>query len=141
MPLAAVRLPAFTVVLVTSCLALGCGGSPTGPDPVYDMKSETFSGSLNTGGGASFPFVVVNPGSIDVSITQLSPVSTLSMGLSLGSWDAATEACTQQVTTSGATLNTVYSASPNGPGNYCVSIFDSGNVQAEIGFTLSVTHY
>ena len=141
MPLAAVRFPSLPVVLVTSCLALGCGGSPTEPDPVYDVKSETFSGSLNTGGGASFPFSVVNPGSIDVSITQLSPVNTLSMGLSLGSWDATTEACTQQVTTSGATLNMVYSASPNGPGNYCVSIFDSGNVQAETAFTLNVMHY
>lgn len=134
---AAIRWAVACTILVTSA---NCGTTPTQPAPVYDLKTETFSGSLNTGGGAHFPFSVVNPGDINVTITQMSPASNLTVGLALGSWEATTEVCTDQLSTS-ASVNIAYAASPSGAGNYCVRIFDSGNVQAQTEFTLSVTHY
>jgi hypothetical protein len=63
------------------------------------------------------------------------------MGLALGSWDAATSTCTQQLSTNLATLNVVFNANPSAPGEYCVGIFDVGNVQVSTNFVLTVTYY
>ena len=134
---------AAVIVIVTSSLA--CGGTPpTQPDqtpaPVFEPKTETYSGSLNSGGGAAFHFAVTNPGNIIATITRLAPVSTLTMGLSLGFWEDATSVCSEALKNS-VTLNVPVAGSPSGPDEYCVGIFDVGNIQAPTEFTLVVTHY
>jgi hypothetical protein len=63
------------------------------------------------------------------------------MGIAMGFWDAATSTCTEQLTTTDATVNVSYGAEPDSPGEYCVGIFDTGNVQVSSDFTLRVTHY
>lgn len=142
------RVPAtarFAAVFAALVTSMACGSTPTEPTappaPVYELKTSTFPGKVTTGGSVGFPFTVVNPGDISLSIIELAPVSTLTMGLALGSWDAAASLCTQQLTTNTATLNTVFSASPSAPGEYCVGIFDIGNVQVSSDFTLKVTYY
>ena len=143
------RAPAnaiFIAGLAALLSSIGCGAkSPTQPDPapapVYELKTSTFTGTVKAGESAAFPFTVVNPGDIGVSITELGPISTLSMGIALGSWDAAASTCTQQLTTTAATLNVVFNASPSAPGEYCVGIFDTGNVQGSSDFSLKVTYY
>lgn len=132
----------FAAVFAALLASLACGATtPTEPDPVYELKTSNFTGTVKTGATVSFPFAVVNPGDINVSITALSPVSTLTMGIGLGSWDAAAETCTQQLTTTSATLNVVFTASPSAAGDYCVGIFDTGNVQDSSDFELKVTYY
>ena len=136
---ATARLVAVFAALLAS---IACGAeTPTEPAPVYELKTSMFTGTVKTGGTVSFPFTVVNPGDISVSITALSPVSTLTMGIGLGSWDAAAETCTQQLTTTTATVNVVFNASPSAAGGYCVGIFDIGNVQDSSDFELKVTYY
>jgi hypothetical protein len=133
------------VVLASLVATIACGGTtptePTTPAPVYELKTSTFTGKLTTGGSAGFPFTVVNPGDISLSITELAPVSTLTMGLVLGSWDAVASTCTQQRSTNTATVNLVFSASPSAAGEYCVGIFDVGNIQVSTDFALKVTYY
>jgi hypothetical protein len=131
---------AAAVVIAMSSLACGGGSTPTEPAPVYEQKTETYSGTLNTGGSAAFGFTVTNPGDIVAKITELSPVSTLTMGLSLGYWDTTTSLCSQDITAS-VTLNTTLTGSPPGPATYCVGVYDVGNVQAPTTFTIVVTHY
>jgi hypothetical protein len=122
--------------------SIACGATtPTEPAPVYELKTETFTGSVDAGGTTAFPFTIVNPGDIQVSITALGPNSTASMGISLGFWTAATSVCTEQLSNSSATLNVAFAASPSQAGEYCVTIWDSGNVQVSSTFTLKVTHY
>jgi hypothetical protein len=131
----------FAAAAAIALSALACGGeTPTEPAPVYEQKTETYIGTLNTGGGAAFDFTVTNPGNIVAKITELSPVSTLTMGLSLGYWDATTSSCSQDIRES-VTLNTTLSGSPPGPAQYCVGVYDVGNVQAPTTFTIVVTHY
>ena len=137
---AGARLAAATAIVLSSLACGGTAATPTEPAPVYEQKTETYSGTLNTGGGTAFDFTVTNPGNIVAMITELSPVSTLTMGLSLGYWDATTSRCSQDITGS-VTLNTTLSGSPPGPAQYCVGIFDVGNVQVATAFTLVVTHY
>jgi hypothetical protein len=138
----AVKLSALTAVLVA---ATACGSTPTTPTqpdaPVYELKTETFSGNVKVGGTVAFPFTVVNPGQIQVGITALAPTSTLTMGIALGFWDPAALTCTQQLSNPTATLGVPYAANPSAPGEYCVGIFDTGNVTVSSDFTLTVTHY
>jgi len=122
----------------------GCGTStPTESTPVtYEQKTEMYSGTLNVGETKPFHFTVTNPGSIDAAITSLSPISTLTMGLNLNFWDAVAETCARSnVSTEVARVNTAISGTPQQAGEYCVSIFDVGNVQGPTDFTITVLHY
>ncbi len=128
------------ILMMMGSLACGSAQTPTEPAPVYEQKTETYTGTINTGGNAAFDFTVSNPGNIVAKITELSPVSTLTMGLWLGYWDAPNSSCTQDITAS-VTLNVTVSGAPPGPAQYCVGISDVGNVQAPTTFTIVVTHY
>ncbi len=134
------RLAAATVIVLSSLACGGTASTPTEPAPVYEQKTETYTGTLNTGGGAAFNFAVTNPGNIVAKITELAPVSTLTMGLSLGFWDATTSLCSQDISAS-VLLNATVSGSPPGPAQYCVGIYDVGNVQVPTTFTIILTHY
>ncbi len=137
---AGARLAGATVIALSSLACGGTASTPTEPAPVYEQKTETYTGTLNTGGGAAFDFTVTNPGNIVAKITELAPVSTLTMGLSLGYWDATTSVCSQDISAS-VLLNATVSGSPPGPAQYCVGIYDVGNVQVQTTFTIVVTHY
>ena len=109
----------LVVVCVILLVAVACGATtPTEPAPVYELKTETFTGTVITGGTTAFPFTVVNPGQIQVAITALAPVSSLTMGIGLGFWDATASTCTQQLSTPSATLNVAFAADPSSAGEY-----------------------
>jgi hypothetical protein len=135
-------LAARLAVVVVLLSAIACGAkTPTEPAPVYDLKTETFTGTIGVAGKVPFKFTVVNPGDIQVAMTALAPTSTLVMGIALGYWDGTTETCVEQLSTTSATLNVGFTASPSSAGDYCVALFDTGNVQGASDFTLTVTHY
>ena len=136
------RFTAVALLVMVSSFACGGdgGGTPTEPAPVFEQKTESYSGSLNVSGGAAHHFTVANPGNIVARITQLAPVSTLTMGLSLGFWDDTTSLCSQDINNA-VTLNTAVTGSPAGPDEYCVGIFDVGNLQSPVEYTIVVTHY
>ena len=101
--------------------AAGCQEkqTPVEPDPVYPLITESFSGTIEKDGRKGFPFTVTNPGRINTSITSLSPVSTLTMGLGLGAWDATAETCTEQLQAqNGVRLNVVFGGDPPAAGVY-----------------------
>jgi hypothetical protein len=133
----------FVALLFVLSGSLACGAkTPTEPDlPVYELKTQTFMGNVRVGGTVAFSFTVVNPGDIQVAITALAPTSTLTMGIAMGFWDSTTSTCSQQLSTTVATLNAVFPATPSAPGEYCVGIFDTGNVVVSSDFTLTVTYY
>ena len=107
---------------------------------MFEQKTETYSGTLTVSGGAAHHFTVANPGDIVARITQLAPVNTLTMGLSLGFWEDTTSLCSQEINNA-VTLNAAVSGNPSGPDEYCVGIFDVGNLQAPVEYTVVVTHY
>lgn len=135
-------LPIVGVVgaLVVALTASGCNKTPAAPDDA-SQKTENYSGTLGPGEARTFHFGVATPGTINVSITTLTPLSTVTMGLRIGAWEAATESCPQQVFSESARLNLVLTGNPQGPGEYCVAIYDVGNLQAATTFGLTVTHF
>ena len=134
----AVRLAVAIAVVGSNA----CGANtPTEPAPVYELKESVFTGTVEIAGKLPFMFTVVNPGTIRVSITALAPTSTIAMGVALGFWDAAATTCVEELSTNAATLNVALTATPSAPGDYCVAIYDSGNVQVPTEFTMRVTYY
>jgi hypothetical protein len=123
----------------------GCGSStdtPTAQTPVtYTKLTETYTGTVAVGETKAFHFPVTNPGQLDATITALGPLSSLTMGLNLGGWDPTTETCPKLLYTDAARLNQLLSGTPQSAGEYCVSIYDVGNVQTPAEFTLTINHY
>jgi hypothetical protein len=135
-----------TAALTILLASWGCGSTtstPTQSTPVtYEQKTETYTGTLNVGETKPFHFTVTNPGSLDAAITTLSPVSTLTMGLWLGAWDPLTETCPKSsVFNDAVRVNVPVSGTPQQAGEYCVAIWDVGNVQNATDFTITVLHY
>jgi hypothetical protein len=124
--------------------AWGCGSStPTSSTPpvTYPQLTETYTGTILPGETKAFHFTVTNPGSLDVAITSLAPVSTLTMGLQLGAWDPLTETCSKALPNDSARISVPLSGTPQQAGEYCTAIYDVGNLQGATVFTLTVLHY
>lgn len=143
-------LPVAVIVL-----SLGCG-SKTPTAPTYDNFTDVFSdGVLVQGSTVANPdfgpadkphkFTVLKgdstyPGSISVTVGFLSP-SVAVFGIGLTTWNASTQSCNLplQYTTYTGTLGVPVSATAPA-GDYCVAIFDVGNVVGSSNYTMTVGH-
>jgi len=146
--------PAFTpLAVVTLALAAaisGCGGSsnssnslPTAPTP--NVVTETFNGSIAQGQTTVFNFTITNSGyTVLAGYTSISPASVTALGLGIGNWDSGTQTCGLNVTQNDSSHSgsTAISGSA-GSGNFCVRVYDGGNVPADTTatFTVQVQHY
>jgi hypothetical protein len=146
---AMMRRRRFIDVLVLGALAAaatvtlaGCSSDTTSvTTPSVTTSTETFSGSLTQSSTVIHAFSVTTKGSVTVSLTAVSPLSTMALGVSLGSWSGTTCSSTlaeNKDARSGATALTGTAAS----GDYCVRVYDSGNVPSDwtVAYTVDVVH-
>src|SRR5512139_986822 len=83
--------------------ASSCGeSSPAGPSPT--LKTESFTGTLGTGGSVIHPFVVGAAGTITVGLASLTGADSIGMGI--GGWDGSTCTLSASATTSAARFGT-----------------------------------
>ena len=140
------------VVAVVGILlaAWGCGGSPTAATTTYTQVSSVYAGTLNAGQTPldlnAYHFAVTNPGPLDVQLSSLAPISTLTMGLRISVWDPTTGTCPAQTScticeSQAAKVGGFLEVSPPGPGEYCVAIYDVGNLQQNSDYSITVLHY
>ena len=128
------------IVLGLAAGAAACGSSstPTTPTTPTPTVTDTFNGTLNQNGATTFSFTAAASGSISATLATLAPDSTLKIGLSLGTWNGA--ACTIVIANDGATQGTAVGGNINSAGNYCVRVYDIGNVTNPVTYTVTVTH-
>ena len=129
MNLPAVRLLALCALITSGALAAGsCSKSadsnPTAPDQV--TKVDTFSGSLARSGAAIHTFTVSVAGAVVVGLTDVAPVSTLTLGVAIGTSDGT--ACGIVTSNDNARLNTTALSGTANPGNFCLRIYDAGSI-------------
>ena len=86
------------------------------------------------------PFHGEAGGNISATITKLSPLTTITVGLGLGVFDASTSTCTLQLFADSAKINVVLSASVGVPGEICVGVYHVGNVTDSVDYEVSITH-
>ena len=137
------RNAAGLVALIGVAMSLACGSSPSTTAPSAATFTDTFSGTVLQGGSNKDQnhFTVHQaPGSISVTITKLAPLSTITIGLGLGVYDATNQVCNLQLLSDTAKLNLVLSANVSVAGELCVGLYDVGNIVDSIDFEVSVTH-
>jgi hypothetical protein len=143
------RLPLLVAVLT---LTLGaCDGSSTSttsttaPTETPVLTTETFTGSVGQGGTAIHPFPVKLSGySLLAGFTSLNPSSQTSLGLGIGTWDASTATCgLNQLQNDAAKAGSTALTGTASAANYCVRVYDGGNIAAgaTVGYAVQVQHY
>ena len=130
-------------LLLLAPLATACGSdnpttNPNAPTPV--AVTETLTGTLTPNGGRTHEFVVQQAGTVTVKLTALAPDDTISIGLSLGTWNGAV--CSAILSNDKASLNTTVTGTAQNTGFFCARVFDAaGSLIAATDYTIDVTHF
>jgi len=135
----------WTRLLAAALLAAaaGCGSaSPTTPSPSAPaITTDDFSGSVAQLGSESHVFAVAANGTVTIELTAVSPLTTMSLGVAVMTSDGTN--CLAQISQNAdARTGAVALVGTAATGNYCVRVYDSGNVQPStaVGYTVQVVH-
>lgn len=137
------RFITFRAVLVLFALgsaACGSDSPTTNPDTSTPVSvTESFTDTLTVNGGRTTPFTASRAGTVTARITALSPDDTVSIGLSLGTWNGTV--CQIILANDAAVLNSTITGTAQGTGQFCARIYDVGKLTAATDYTIEVTHF
>ena len=128
---------------VSACSGSSSDSALASPTTTPTLVTENFSGSIDQYGTAIHPFSVkVSGGSLAAGFTSVGPLATMALGMGIGTWDGTT--CGLAVSQNdNARAGFVALSGTAQAGNYCIRVYDSGNVAAggSATYALQVTHY
>lgn len=132
----------FLVPLVATVTLAGCGSDnnlnvPTTPTTPTQI-TETFSGTLNVNGAATYNFPVERAGQVSAQIKALSDQAA-TIGLNLGTWNG--QSCAIIIANTNAVLNTTVIGTASTSGNFCVWLNDVGKLTAGVAYSIDVIHF
>ncbi len=122
--------------ITLALLGVACGGSST--SPTGPTTTVTFSGTLAANATAVYAFTVVQDGTVSLTLTSLSPQTTITMGMGIGYPDP-TGACSLATAYEAASIGYTLSG-PINAGAYCLAFYDVGNVLTSVNYVLTLTH-
>lgn len=131
---------AAACVLATAACA-SSSSSPTTPASTPPTITETFTGTIAQTQSATYPFTVSATGSVQISLTSVAPLATMALGVGVttgGTPCGTTNTVQNTDARAGATaLGGIMVA-----GQYCVAVFDPGNIpdSSSATFTVQVVH-
>lgn len=131
-------------LLCAALLASACNSNnpflaqPTATGPATQI-TDNFPGTLTVNGGVTFPFSVQQTGTITATLTALSPDSSVTVGLLMGTWNGTS--CAVSIVNDAATVNATVTGNATGTGNFCVRVYDVGKLSAPTDFNVSIVHY
>jgi len=137
------------LLIALGTLQVGCDGnsSPTAVVveelPPAETIAEEFSGTIALGTTSCHFFSQVALGDVRLSVTGLMPLETLTIGMGIGTADEAQETgCALFARDNSVRLGDVLTSNSNDVGDYCVCVFDVGNIFAEaiVSYTVDVEH-
>jgi hypothetical protein len=132
---------AMAAALAVALLAAGCSDPtpPAAPTPVDPTITETFTGTLNLSGNNVHQFPVSVVGSLKVTLASLTP--SAAVGIGVGTPSSTTGTCnvlSSMTAVAGPSFQLSGTATVSG--NFCVSIFDVGNLVEPVNYTIVVLH-
>lgn len=145
MPFAMIRSRVFQLLTlavlaaVTGCTSSNSNSATTAPSPA--TTTEQYSGTVAQAGTTGFPFTVTSEGEVTIALTDIQPLTTMALGVGVSSWDGST--CGLSITKNdNARMGTNALGGIATPGNYCATVYDSGNVPTDwtVSFTVQVVH-
>lgn len=124
--------------------AAGCGSSsstPTTPTAPA-ATTDTFSGSVAQSGADFHVFAVAANGPVAISLTSVSPLATMALGVSVATSDGTGCLATITQNANARSGSVALQAAAATTGSYCVQVYDSGNVPAgtTVAYTVQVSH-
>lgn len=131
----------FLVAAAVAVVASACGDPkpPAAPTPVAPSITDTFSGTVFVQSQSFHEFAVKEVGGVRVSLTNVNPGAAL--GIGVGTPSTATASCLVLSSTTAVAGQTVQiSGTATVPGNFCVSVFDIGNLVESVSYTIVVSH-
>jgi hypothetical protein len=135
----------LTVVSAIALMALGttaCDSgddtTPTTPTLPTPNVTETFAGSININGAATFTFPTTSGGAVNASLRALTPDSTIQVSLALGTWNGVN--CQVVLNNDRASQGGSITGNVSGAGTLCVRISDIGQITQQTGFEIVVIH-
>lgn len=134
------RLIAAAALAATAACGSSSTSTPTSPTAPA-TTTDSFTGTLAQLGSDAHVFAVSANGSVQISLTAVSPLSTMSLGIAVASSDGTN--CLQQITQNAdARTGSVALTGTATTGNYCVRVYDSGNIPAatDVTYTVQVQH-
>ena len=133
--------PWAAAVILACVLGAGCedveNPNPIDPDPLPNV-TDTFTGTLNRNGAATFNFTVAGGGLVALTLTKVAPDNTIAVGLAMGTWNGTT--CSVVLANDNSVENTTVVGQAGGIGQLCVRIYDIGKVVDPVEFELVVRH-
>ena len=130
--------------------ALACdSSSPTTPEEVeeepveVETTTESFSGEFGQNETATHYFTVAETGDLEIQLTALGPLETLTVGVGFGTNDGLDPpSCVLLAEDATVRLGETLLSQALTPFDYCVFIRDVGNVfpGVVVTYTLEVTH-
>ena len=137
------------LLLAVALLAAGCGSdSPASPSSNSTTATvapatltETYSSSLPIGGSKFYSFMVVQNGTVNLTLQSLGESIGTDVAIELTLGQPAGTGCTPKTTVT-VSLDT---AAPHvtgtfAPGVYCARVADVGNLPATAPFTVLIEH-
>lgn len=146
-----IRLHAFTALIATLVLCVGCGDeSPTSPTDTSTSSStpaaaptvsEEFLSTVPVGGSKFYSFTTSTYGTINLTLTSVGGnfvPSTVMLGLGIGQpsgTDCVTTTSVNTAAGSTAQVTGTYDA-----GVYCAKVSDIGNLYAPASFNVTIAY-
>lgn len=133
----------FAVACLVAAFAPACSGSafnnfPTAPTaPPAAQITETFDGRVTVNGAITHPFIAQRAGTVTARLAALDPEDAV-VGLYIGTWTG--NACQVFLPNDTATLNTAVIGTAQAAGNFCVRVYDVGQMTAPVSYQVVVTH-
>jgi hypothetical protein len=129
----------FAFGLALSLMAAACADpiAPATPTPVDATITETFAATLLAFGSNQHPFTVQQVGGLVVTISDVNPKVTIGFGVGTPGLTGCSVVRDSKAT-AGAT--TVLSGTATTPGNFCIGVFDAGEVTEPVNYTVTVKH-
>ena len=130
-------LPALFALTSAACGDNLTTTTPT--DTTSTTVTETFSGTINPNGGVTHTFTIPRSGSLTATLSALNPDNTLTIGLSLGTWNG--ESCQTVIARDSTVVGNSIVGTASAAGSFCVRVYDAaGKLTEPTSYDVQVTH-
>ena len=117
----------------------GCGWLHDSSTSPSDAIVEKFSGSLKQQGSVVFSFNTSQTGTVDVTLTAMSPQSSATVGLGIGTPSGDTCTMTKSASSVAPATTAQLSVTENA-GAYCVKVYDVSSLTETVTVSVTVSH-
>ena len=131
----------LTFLLALTVMAAGCNlfNNSDAPDTAA-ITTDTFNGPLAQNSSIVFGFKVTTAGTVSVTLTSVTPATSATLGLGVGTSSNGTTCSLTNSTSAAVAGSAAQLTTTLGPGPYCVKVYDEGHLTAASSVALSVAH-